>query len=117
MATAATASTPSATTSAPKPSRWSIRTATFWLTMLSSASRIRGAAGSAVSAAGRGAAGCGAASGGAAATAGVGAASSSGASIVKLKTEPWPDRLSTIISPPIISTRRRLMIRPRPIPP
>ena len=36
---------------------------------------------------------------------------------VKLKVLPSPDLLSTQISPPIISTRRLLMARPRPVPP
>ena len=34
-----------------------------------------------------------------------------------VKVLPWPGSLSTVMSPPIIRQNRRLMARPRPVPP
>ena len=34
-----------------------------------------------------------------------------------VKVEPWPGVLSTVMSPPIIRQKRRLIARPRPVPP
>ena len=36
---------------------------------------------------------------------------------VNQKRLPWPGSLSTPVLPPIMSTRRRVMARPRPVPP
>src|SRR5665213_2407879 len=52
-----------------------------------------------------------------AAGAGSGAGSDMRAGRRTVKTEPFPDSLVTVTSPPIISAKRRLIARPRPVPP
>ena len=101
----ATASTPSAATSASKPAFSSMPTATIWLTWLSSTTRIRRFA----LPDGRG---C---------RTGWTAPSTSPAAAAKRAEKrnvlPRPGSLSTVIRPPMALTSWRAMVRPRPVPP